>query len=338
MSEKAARLIRERGVTPPLNSKEVTARYGWLLQRGMDCILSPDADGFACGLLMSHHLGWNIRGFYDGKVLAFDNCVRPSDCVFLDIEIGRAGVRSVGQHMIRYDRAKHPPNWFEFDNCLSINELRNYDFKNLFTLKYPFGTTHALIAILQDYVKIDLGPEHVAPLLHIDGTFKVLFGYVENQLDWLDFLGVKHPTSAMNEIFLKRKWSLYEITSLMRTFWEERDSFSLGNERGDRLAISLRGGTGRPHNLREAGGVYQIDNDAAKRAIGFISLVGRYTGWRYNASHWHWNDWNVIEFEKGTIKPSLGRYNNVLNQRPLSLAFTSTQAMEYTLDPNGYFY
>ncbi|WP_181180242.1 hypothetical protein [Candidatus Thermokryptus mobilis] len=29
-------------------------------------IISPDVDGFLCGLLVSYYLDWEIVGFYDG--------------------------------------------------------------------------------------------------------------------------------------------------------------------------------------------------------------------------------------------------------------------------------
>ncbi len=44
-------------------------KYPWIVKKDMNCILSPDSDGLLCGLLMSHYFGWNIVGFYDGKVM-----------------------------------------------------------------------------------------------------------------------------------------------------------------------------------------------------------------------------------------------------------------------------
>ena len=75
-------------------------QYPWIVEREQNCILSPDSDGLLCGLLMSHYLGWKIRGFYDGKILTIKEGVNPQDCVFLDMEIFRPNIRSVGQHIV----------------------------------------------------------------------------------------------------------------------------------------------------------------------------------------------------------------------------------------------
>lgn len=83
-----------------LHYRELITRHPWIIEREQNCILSPDSDGLLCGLLMSHYLGWRIRGFYDGKVLAVEENTNPQDCVFLDMEIFRPNIRSVGQHMV----------------------------------------------------------------------------------------------------------------------------------------------------------------------------------------------------------------------------------------------
>src|SRR3989344_6128935 len=126
--------------SPTLDYDLLLKQHPWIAQKDQNCILSPDSDGLLCGLLMSHYLGWHINGFYDGKVLVVDRNVIPSDCVFLDMEIFRPDVRSIGQHMVMYDKDDLPPNWGRFSNCISINNLRNSDFKNDFKSKYPFGT------------------------------------------------------------------------------------------------------------------------------------------------------------------------------------------------------
>ncbi len=97
-----------------LDYHALIARYSWIIERNQNCILSPDSDGLLCGLLMSYYLGWRIRGFYDGKVLVIDEGVKPQDCVFLDMEIFRPNIRSVGQHMVMYDKEDLPKNWNNF--------------------------------------------------------------------------------------------------------------------------------------------------------------------------------------------------------------------------------
>src|SRR3989338_8636574 len=125
------------GMHDAIDYEKVLKQYPWIVEHGLDCILSPDTDGLLCGLFMSRYLGWHIRGFYDGKVLALEKGFKPKDCVFLDMEIFRPTVRSVGQHMVMYDKCKLPSNWSNLSQCISANNLRNFDCKNDFQKKYP---------------------------------------------------------------------------------------------------------------------------------------------------------------------------------------------------------
>ena len=45
-------------------------KHPWIVKKNAKCILSPDSDGLLCGLFMSHHLNWEVVGFYDGKILS----------------------------------------------------------------------------------------------------------------------------------------------------------------------------------------------------------------------------------------------------------------------------
>lgn len=83
-----------------LDYSKIIEKYPWIVSRGQNCILSPDSDGLLCGLLMSHCFDWKIQGFYDGKVLVKAKGIPATDCVFLDTEIFRSGIRSMGQHMV----------------------------------------------------------------------------------------------------------------------------------------------------------------------------------------------------------------------------------------------
>lgn len=131
-----------------IDYEDLVARYPWIVQENVNCILSPDSDGLLCGLLMSFHLNWKVRGFYDGKILVMEEGFTARDCVFLDMEVFRNQVRSVGQHMLLYNKNQDPDNWNNFDSCFAPNNIRGYDACHDFRLKYPFGTIHLLIPVL----------------------------------------------------------------------------------------------------------------------------------------------------------------------------------------------
>lgn len=306
---------------------------------GQDCIVSPDADGLMCGLFMSHHLGWTVRGFYDGKVLVHDDRITPSACVFLDMEIFRTGVRSVGQHMLIFNKRHLPEMWHQFDACFSINNYRGYDATKEFSLKYPFGTIHFLLATLHSSAPITLADTAVAPLLFVDGTYHNLFRYTENSLDWLRYLHVTSAKSPLHRLFMQDEHTIHRLMSLMDRFWEARDKLSVPGERGDRIAITRRGGSGEPHNLVPTSrGCFNFDEGAKQRGEAFIRLLADATGWKYKPSHWVLEAWRLVVFEKEQAeKLTISRFEELIASEPLSFAITGQRRLEYTLDPNNAF-
>lgn len=316
----------------------VINKYPWLVDRNQNCVLSPDSDGLLCGLFTSHYLNWKIRGFYDGKILVLQKGFRPSDCVFLDMEVFRKGVRSVGQHMVLFNKDRLPENWNNFDDCVSINNIRNHDGYHTFRLKYPFGTIHFLIGVLGTRQKINIPKSAISPLLFTDGTWMNLLGYTENSLSWLKYLRADEEGAPLNDIFLNKHYSLHELMVAMNDFLRERDAISIPRERGDRVAITLRGGEGIPHNLvLTEENFYLLSGEAKHRAERFLTLLARLTDWKYKEDDWSWHDWHLFKFTKGDfagakIRLSNRTFGEFIAKNPLSFAMTSAQNIEYTLE------
>lgn len=325
--------------TDTFDPQTALARFPWLAQPDQDCIISPDADGLVCGLFMSHHFRWAVRGFYDGKVLVCDERVTPSACVFLDMELFREGVRSVGQHMLLFNKRQVPDNWNNLDQCFSINNHRGYDASREFSLKYPFGTIHFLLAALQESTPATLPETAVAPLLFIDGTYHNLFRYTENSLDWLRYLRITERGNPLHRLFMEDDRTIHRLMSLMDRFWAARDELSAPGERGDRIAITRRGGSGEPHNLVSTGSNrFDFDAGAKERGEAFLRLLADATGWTYDPASWTWKDWRLTVFEKAQMDGvTIPKFRSLMAQRPLSFAITAGRRIEYTLDPNGSF-
>ena len=316
----------------------VIRKYPWLVQEDQDCVLSPDSDGLLCGLFTSQYLNWKIRGFYDGKILVLKKGFHPKDCIFLDMEVFRKGIRSVGQHMVMFNKNRLPGNWSGFDDCASINNIRNHDGYNDFRLKYPFGTIHFLIGVLGTKQKIDIPQSAISPLLFTDGTWMNLLGYTENSLSWLKYLLATDEGTPLNEVFLNKHYSLHELMLTMNDFLRERDAISIPRERGDRVTITLRGGEGTPHNLViEEENFYLLNENARHRAERFLKLLSELTGWHYKNEDWSWSKWQLSQFTKGDFVGTKSRLSNrtfddFIAKNPLSFAMTSTQNIKYTLE------
>ncbi len=303
----------------------------WIVQQNQACIVSPDSDGLLCGLFMSNYLNWEISGFYDGKILVIKKNIKPSTCVYLDIEIFRKEVKSVGHHMILYNKKCLPTNWTNLKNCISANNLRGFDMKNNFPAKYPLGTIHLLLAIIGQIEKINLPIDSLCPLLYTDGTFKNLFNYPDNCLDWLDFLGAKIDKTSLNDLFYSEHYTISRLMIALNNLFFELKKINNGKRGGDKIKISDKNG-----NLINFDGS-QFDQETQEKAKLFLTLLEQKTGWKYLKTNWHWELFDIYRFQKGIIKPSQGRYNDLMSKNPLSLAMTSGNTLEYTLDKENIF-
>lgn len=321
-----------------IDYKEIIRNHPWVAEKNKNAIISPDSDGFLCGLLMTNLLNWKIKGFYDGKILLIEKGIKASDCVFLDMDIYRADIRSIGHHMLMFNKLRLPSSWGNFKNCIQPNNIRNYDFYRDFNLKYPLATIHLLLGILGTIHSIDIPKSAICPLLFTDGTWMNLFQYTENSLNWIKFLNSEDPNNPLNKVFCNEHYSVHAMMLAMNDFLRKRDSICApremgARERGDRLIISSAEG---PYNLGKVGGIYSINNDAKNRAEQFFKLLSDLTKWDYKSKDWAWGNMEIRIFTKDIFSKE-GRlsnkdFENFIETIPLSYAITSNQRIEYTLE------
>ncbi len=328
-----------KGKVDQINYSDILNKYPWILRENSKCIISPDSDGLLCGLLMSYYMNWEVTGFYDGKVLLLKEGESCFDSVFLDMEILRSDIKSIGHHMTLYNKNNIPMNYFRWknnNNCIQPNLLRNYDGCHNFRLKYPLAAVHLILGIIGSKIKIDIPESAICPLLFTDGTFNVLFKYPENVLNWLKYLRADEENNPLNYVFENEKYSVIALMRGMDEFFRKRDQFSITRERGDRLKISEKDGT--VYNVtNEVSGTLKIIENTQKRIINFIKLLSDLTGWAYNETNWNWDGLKLYEFTKGDFKSQKLRVNTnnfekLINKNPLSLAMTSGDNIEYTLE------
>lgn len=311
----------------------VIKKYPWLTQKDQNCVLSSDSDGLLCGLFTSHYLNWKIRGFYDGKILLLEKGARPKDCIFLDMEVFRKEIRSVGQHMVMFNKSRLPKNWSNFDNCFSANNIRGYDAKHNFPQKYPLATIHLLFGVVGSIRKIEVLTTAICPLLYTDGTFKNLFNYPNNCLSWLKFLQADNTTNPLHAIFFNDHYSIYSLMIALNELFGELRLITGGKRGGDKIKFS--NGKGGLINFDKKKKTF--DPDTLAQAEKFLRLLAHKTGWKYMSDNWSWNNLSHFYLKKYMIKPSQGRYDQLMKNNPVSLAMTSTLDIQYTLDPKNIF-
>lgn len=317
-----------------IDYNSLLSRYSWIIDKNQKAILSPDADGLLCGLLMSHFLNWEIVGFYDGKVLLLDKGLSAKDCIFLDMEIFRKNIRSIGHHMVMYNIKDLPKNWSNFDNCIQSNNVREYDYRRVFNLKYPLAPIHLLLGILGNKMAIEIEESAICPLLYVDGTFKNLFNYPENCLSWLHFLGGDYWKSPLYSIFYNDHYSIIELMDALKDLFSKLRSINNGKRGGDKIKISDSKGNLR--SFEQDGEFYLLSSANKIKAEQLLNLLAKLTTWSYDPNMWHWDNMRLFMFSKSNVKPGKKNYAEMIEKNPLSFAITSGSAIEYTLENPGY--
>ena len=339
MSKGSEELLKGR--TDQIDYDEVIKRYPWIIEEEHDCVLSPDSDGLLCGLMMAKYKRWKICGFYDDKVALINRSTLNANPIFLDGEIFRRGIRSMGHHLLTVSH-KHLPNGYEekFENCIQPNLMRKYD-RKLFQLKYPLATVHMLASILAYSLK-DTNPmkiprSSIPALFFTDGVYSTMFSYTENVLNWLHYLRIDESWNPLKDIFENDSYTVFTMMKEMNDFFRERDKHSVPKQRGDRLRISRN--DGEPFNINGIEtGVCHIAKDAIERICGFMKYLGGLTGWTYEVADWNcWENMQFFKFTKGSFKGdgrtlTINNFNEFIHRNPLSWAMTSGADIEYTIE------
>lgn len=329
-----------------IDYSKIIKEYPWLLKQGSNYILSPDSDGFLCGLLLTNILKGQVCGFYDGKILLISNDIDPKDAIFIDVDINRKNIRSIGHHMVVYNKGLGPLKTLHYESCIQPNNMMGYDGKNDFQSKYPFATIHLLLSIFHEANIIKSIPEKsVWPLLFTDGVWNNLFGYTENCLSWFKLLGIDKKKHILNQLFCSNDMSFYKIMVGLNELLRIRDKYNakgaydgtiyrLGgrNKRtGDKLRIT--NSSGQPINLESINKHYKIHDDEKNRVVGFIKEMAVFMRLVYDERVWSWDRLKIYQFTKGILSAMSNRkYLSLMRKNPLSMAITSGQEMEYTLE------
>lgn len=298
-----------------LDYEHLLKEQDWLCQQGLPMVVSPDFDGLLCALMMVFHRDWKLRGFYDGKTLALDHPIAHiRELVFLDMEIYRPYVRSVGNHLLQWSSRTPLPN---FKQAVNPNLLRGITSRE-FNRKYPFGTSHfllTLLAVIHPNLQIPKTHNMQAILLYPDGTHQVLLNYRDNVIDWLDWMDVKKAQTPVKTIFQ----SLATLTLLDVVHgldWLSQKLQEIGFTRKD---DPCKFDPTNPHDYVKAKDLWK-----------FLQQV---TGWQANSlppPNW------VKQFYTKSDALKLQAYLRALAQNPLSFALTSRtkeQGLQYTIVP-----
>lgn len=301
--------------------EDIIQNYPWITGRNHKCILSPDADGLLCGLLMSYYLDWEIAGFYDGKTLLVKDGIEYKDCVFLDMEIFDEHVKSIGNHLLMWD-SKKDKNRSEWNNCISLNNIRGMDVKSTFNRKYPLATIHLLLSILSKEFDIELSENSSVPLMYVDGTIKNIHQYAENVVEWLNYMDINNPNHIL--------YNLFEHLPTVNEMVEFYKDIRIDGKRIDNIKFTDK--KGNLVNLIEHDGLYDLNDKTIDNAQHFIDSLYEWTGWEFDETKWNFKNFRIKRFKKGYVPPKKKEYYPLLEKKPFSWAITARTRIEYTLE------
>ena len=336
--------------------EKIIAKYPWIIEENQKLIISPDSDGFLSALLLMNYFNAKVVGYYDCKVMLCEKSVNPRDCTFVDLDIFCKDIRSVGHHMVCFNKDKKPGNWYHYDNCIQLNNLRNFDCKHNFQQKYPFATIHFLLSLLENVKKITVAPEAVVPLLFCDGVCNNLFGYPENCLDWFQWLGASNNNSLLFDVFYKEV-PFSTVMGYMNNFFKSRDRFNAKSyydcnqmqivnksraRSGHHMIISLSNGA--PTNIvKNDNNTYDIYDEEKNRILGFISLMADLMGWADLQDKWNFTNLKLYQFKKesmgisSSVRLNQNNYTTMVEDNCFSMAITAGSTIEYTRDVGRFF-
>lgn len=103
-------------------------------------VVGTDIDALLSAAYMQTYYDWEVIGFYDFSNVYYDSSENPLDAVWLDLDISRKDVESIGHHILTEGSTvpeAHP-------SSLNPNLLRGMNHEN-FSRKFPTSTLHFLM-------------------------------------------------------------------------------------------------------------------------------------------------------------------------------------------------
>lgn len=184
-------------------------KFKQIFSKNRKCIVNADIDGIIAGMLLQRFLNWRVVGYSsccgkpDDELWLEDKKENLVDCVFVDLPVSVPELSVIDQHFISID-SESIDRYNSENNKLNPNVMRNRMFVNAngnceYTNKYPFGTAHFVLAVLENLNIID---EQVSLLIHkkidsfeladlflrADRVIGNTYQYTPNCLDWANWM------------------------------------------------------------------------------------------------------------------------------------------------------
>lgn len=224
-----------------LNDKDIKS----LFSKNKKCIVNADLDGVLSGMLLQKFLNWEVVGYssccgkYNDEIWLRRNITNIDDCVFVDLPVCVPRIAVIDQHFVGADK-ESLEKLNSMGNKINPNNIRGRVYRNEnggcdYTKKYPFGTVHFILAILEhfNFISSDfvfdftkkLGTFDLADLvLRADRVIGNTFSYTPNCIDWSNWiikLGGKQTLKLFNIVkneYIQRKNNEKFVEDKLKSF------------------------------------------------------------------------------------------------------------------------
>ena len=228
-----------------LDYDKIADKFPWLLEESKDMIIGNDLDGFMSGQLMNFLLGWKIRGLYvNSQTIWFDADLRQDElprCVYVDIDVNRNHIASIGHHILKHSASDVLPN--HQTSTFNPNLERNRYLKGRWEEKYPLGTVHLLMGFYchRGYsIPLPTNDDYMSLLWHADSAALNAVKYFNNVMDLLSALlprnTTRSPLHSLNDDL--RKTTVHEFSRRLNRFFDTLASEPYNYTRGQQPTIT----------------------------------------------------------------------------------------------------
>jgi hypothetical protein len=210
-----------------------------IFQQNKNIIINSDIDGILSGLILSNYLNCKVVGFSNSDNLVWiDKSMAESiyDVIYIDMFVADPNVKCIDQHIVSINEQHHRilnanPNKLNPNLDNPRFHLPNNSYYN----KYPFGTVHYLIALLEsegiridlDFMKTAGDLKFIDLILRADDAMKTTVdsNYSVNAASWwnwltlksLDAKSIKTMRAYLNELNANSASSIKQKTTSLLT-------------------------------------------------------------------------------------------------------------------------
>lgn len=256
-------------------------------KEGCPIVIGADLDGWLSALLLTQH-GCVVEGVYNNRQLALKQGTYGKDHIFIDFDVARQNVISVGHHITSLSQKNNSSNLYH-PQGLQINEIYGVykhdkdDDKKNFPYKYPFSTVLYLMYLL-DYNLMEMEPWQRFLILQADGVLNNNSRYPHSVDHWIkevfgDFLAL--PIKSIN------------CEELRNSNIQYRDM------RRD-LIPSKNHGQGK--GIEKIKTIEVQNNKLIFPQVKFIQEIGKQLGWPYVEGQWNcFTNMELFKFDSDTF-------------------------------------